>query len=43
MTELYEQIIKICKQSNGEALSSTLVEDLAYHDKRKHKETKIPH
>jgi hypothetical protein len=32
--ELYEQIIKTCKQNNGEASSSTLVEDLVSHDKR---------
>jgi hypothetical protein len=34
MTELYEQIIKTCKQINGEASSSTSIEDLASHDKR---------
>jgi hypothetical protein len=33
--ELYEHIIKLCKQINGEASSSTLVEDLASHDKKK--------
>ena len=43
MTKLYEQIIKICKQINDEASSSTLVEDLASHDKRNNKETEILH
>jgi hypothetical protein len=41
--ELYEQIIKLCKQINGEALFSILVEDLASHDKINHKETEILH
>ena len=30
---MYEQIIKICKQINDEASSSTLVEDLASYEK----------
>ena len=30
--ELYEHIIKLCKQINGETSSLILVEDLASHD-----------
>jgi hypothetical protein len=38
MLDVYEQDIKMCEQVNGEALSSILVEELASHDKRNHKE-----
>jgi hypothetical protein len=41
MMELYEQIIKTCKQINGEASSPNLAEDLASYDKRNHKKTKF--
>jgi len=34
---------KNIKLINGEASSSTLVEELASHDKRNHKETKLLH
>ena len=37
----YKLKMKTCKKINGEASSSTLVEDLASHDKRNHKKTKL--
>ena len=39
----YKPDMKTCKKINGEALSSTLVEDLTSHDKINHKKTKLLH
>ena len=39
----YKPNMKTCKKINDEASSSTLVEDLAFHDKRNHKKTKLLH
>jgi hypothetical protein len=35
--------MKTCKKINSDASSSTLEEDLASHDKRNHKRTKLLH